>query len=83
VARNLKQNNRVPDTASDLSYKGKRLQLVFTVEDAGVFTMPWSGVITYERPAMEWPEIACAENPFEFFAGKNEAFVPTASRPDF
>jgi hypothetical protein len=83
VARNLKQNNRVPDTASDLSYKGKRLQVVFTVEDAGVFTMPWSGVITYERPAMEWPEIACAENPFEFFAGKNEAFVPTASRPDF
>jgi hypothetical protein len=83
VARNLKENNRVPDTASDLTYKGKRLQVVFTVEDKGVFTMPWSGVITYERPAMEWPEIVCAENPFEFFAGKNQAFVPTASRPDF
>ena len=83
VTRNLKQNNRVPDTASDPGYKGKRLQVVFTVEDADVFTMPWSGVVTYERPAMEWPEIACAENPFEFFAGKNEAFVPTASRPDF
>jgi hypothetical protein len=39
VARNLKQNNRVPDTASDLTYKGTRLQLVFTVEDEGVFTM--------------------------------------------
>jgi hypothetical protein len=38
-ARNLKQNNRVPDTASDLTYKGTRLQLVFTVEDEGVFTM--------------------------------------------
>jgi hypothetical protein len=83
VARNLKENNRVPDTASDLTYKGKRLQVVFTVEDQGVFTMPWSGAITYERPAMAWPEIACAENPFEFFAGKNEAFVPTASKPDF
>ncbi|HLH96176.1 MAG TPA: hypothetical protein VKW08_13765 [Xanthobacteraceae bacterium] len=83
VARNLRENNRVPDTASDLTYKGKRLQLTFTVEDAGVFTMPWSGVITYERPAMEWTEIVCAENRFEFFAGKNEAFVPTARMPDF
>jgi hypothetical protein len=83
VARNLKENIRVPDTASDLAYRGKRLQVVFTVEDEGVFTMPWSGVITYERPAMEWPEIICAENPFEFFAGKTGAFIPTASKPDF
>jgi hypothetical protein len=83
VARNLKENNRVPDTASDLAYRGKRLQLVFTADDAGVFTMPWSGVVTYEHPAMEWPEIVCAENPFEFFAGKNAAFVPTANKPDF
>jgi hypothetical protein len=83
VARNLKQNARVPDTASDLTYRGKRLQVVFTVEDDGVFTMPWSGVITYERPAMAWPEYVCAENPFDFFAGKNEAFVPTASKLDF
>ncbi len=83
VARNLKENIRVPDTASDLGYRGKRLQVVFTVEDEGVFTVPWSGVITYERPAMEWPEIVCSENPFEFFAGKAQAFVPTANRPDF
>jgi hypothetical protein len=83
VARNLKENIRVPDTASDLTYRGKRLQVVFTVEDAGVFTMPWSGVVTYERPGMEWPEIVCAENPFEFFAEKTGAFVPTASKPDF
>jgi hypothetical protein len=83
VARNLKENIRVPDTASDLAYRGKRLQVVFTVEDEGVFTVPWSGVITYERPAMEWPEIVCSENPFEFFAGKAQAYVPTASKPDF
>jgi hypothetical protein len=83
VARNLKENNRVPDTASDLSYRGRRLQLVFTVDDDGVFTMPWSGVITYERPAMQWPEIVCSENPFEFFAGKTDTFVPTANKPDF
>jgi hypothetical protein len=83
VARNLKQNSRVGDTASDLSYRGKRLQVVFTVEDDGVFTMPWSGAITYEGLAMPWPENVCAENRFEFFAGKNEAFVPTANKPDF
>ena len=83
VARNLKENIRVPDTAADPTYKGKRLQVVFTVEDEGVFTVPWSGVITYERPAMEWPEIVCSENPFEFFAGKAQAFVPTANKPDF
>jgi len=83
VARNLTQNNRVPDTASDLAYRGKRLQLVFTVEDQGVFTMPWSGTITYEAPGMAWPENVCSENRFEFFAGKNEAVVPTANKPDF
>jgi hypothetical protein len=83
VARNLKVNARVPDTASDLSYRGKRLQVVFTVEDAGVFTMPWSAAVTYERPAMDWQEIVCAENPFDFFAGKNGAVLPMASKADF
>ncbi len=83
VARNLKENARVPDTASDLTYRGKRLQVIFTVEDEGAFTMPWSGGITYERPAMAWEENVCAENPFDFFAGKNDAFVPTADKPDF
>ena len=83
VARNLKQNARVPDTASDRNYRGKRLQVVFTVEDEGVFTMPWSGAITYERPAMAWEENVCAENPFDFFAGKNDALVPTADKADF
>jgi hypothetical protein len=83
VARNLKQNARVPDTASDLTYTGKRVQVVFTVEDEGVFTMPWAGAITYERPGMAWEENVCAENPFDFFAGKNDAFVPTADKPEF
>ena len=83
VTRNLKENARVPDTRSDLAYRGKRLQVVFTVEDEGVFTMPWSGAITYEHPGMLWEENVCAENPFDFFAGKNDAFVPTAAKPDF
>ena len=83
MARNLKVNPRVPDTASDLNYRGKQLQVVFTVEDAGVFTMPWSGAITYEKPAMAWEEIVCADNPFDFFVEKNGALVPTADKPDF
>jgi hypothetical protein len=83
VARTLKANARAPETASDLTYRGKRLQVVFTVEDEGVFTMPWSGAITYERPAMTWEENVCAENPFEFFAGRNDAVIPTADKADF
>src|SRR5260370_7868055 len=36
-------------SAPDYSYRGKHLQLQFTVEDEGVFTMPWSATITYRR----------------------------------
>ena len=32
---------------------------------------------------MEWQEIVCAENPFDFFARKNGAVVPVANKPDF
>jgi hypothetical protein len=32
---------------------------------------------------MAWPENVCAENTFDFFTGKNDAFVPTANKPDF
>src|SRR6202162_6219667 len=35
----------------DPNYKGKGMQLQFTVEDDGVFTMPWSATITYRRPS--------------------------------
>jgi hypothetical protein len=83
MTRNLRVNHRVADTRADLTYKGKQLQVVFTVDDENTFTMPWSGAITYERPAMVWEENVCAENPFDFFALKNGAQVPTAARPDF
>jgi hypothetical protein len=51
----------------DPNYRGKHLQLEFTVNDEGVFTTSWSATITY-RPgfnwygAAEWPEVVCAEN---------------------
>jgi hypothetical protein len=67
----------------DPDYKGKGLQLEFTVEDDGVFTMPWSATITYRRAlATEWLESVCAENPHKYNTEKDAA-VPTADRADF
>ena len=68
--------------APDPNYRGKELQLHFTVEDDGVFTMPWSATVTYRRPlATEWPENVCAENT-EWHPGTDSA-VPIADKPDF
>jgi len=44
--------------------------------------MPWSATITYGRPLGEWIEYVCAENPHEYYAGKDAA-VPRADKPDF
>ncbi len=62
-------------------YKGKGLQLQFTVEDEGAFTMAWSATVTYRRPLAEWPEFICAESR-DMFPG-NAAAIPTADKPDF
>jgi hypothetical protein len=86
--RDEKDNLRLPDERNDVAvavdhnYTGKGLQLQFTVEDDGVFTMPWSATITYRRAANEWRENVCAENMHEYYYNK-EADVPTADRPDF
>ena len=66
----------------DPDYKGNGLQLQITVEDEGVFTMPWSATVTYRRAWGEWPEVICAENIHEYYAGKDNA-VPRADKPDF
>jgi hypothetical protein len=74
-----------PGFARDPGYKGKGLQLEFTVEDEGVFTTPWSAAIVYQRPLSplgQWPESVCADNPHEYYTGKDTA-VPTAAKPDF
>ena len=83
VARNLKENIRIAEVGSDQTYKGQRLQLEYTVEDDGVFTMPWSAMITYERPSREWEEQACAENQFDFYGEGEEGGIPTARKCDF
>jgi hypothetical protein len=83
--RNLRENIPLPFNDSGLfvdpTEKGKALQLEFTVEDEGVFTMPWSATMTYRRALGQWPEFACAENT-QWYSGKNAA-VPTADKPDF
>jgi hypothetical protein len=64
----------------DPAYKGKGLQLQFTVEDEGVFTMPWSATVTYRRMLVESAfEYVCAENP----RGFPGPAVPRADKPDF
>jgi hypothetical protein len=58
LERAAKENFRLPPDSippvadSDPNYRGKHLQLKFTVEDEGVFTAPWSATITYGRPLM-------------------------------
>jgi hypothetical protein len=71
----------------DPDYKGRGLQLQFTVEDQGVFTTPWSATVTYRRGvnwrgSQEWPEVVCAENVREYYDAKDTA-VPHADKPDF
>jgi hypothetical protein len=86
LARNAKENVRflvgVIGLDFDPNYRGKHLQLQFTVEDDGVFTTPWSATVTYARPLGNWVEFVCAENPYEYYAGK-DADVPRADKSDF
>ena len=64
----------------DPNYRGKVLQLHFTVEDEGVFTTPWTATITYRPGVDPWPELICAENPRDFDHEANPLPRPRASR---
>jgi hypothetical protein len=61
--------------------KGKALQVQFTVEDKGAFTMPWSAAVTYRRLLIDWREMVCAENIHRYFEPDEK--VPVAEKPDF
>jgi hypothetical protein len=80
--RNAKENSRNPGADFDANYRGKVLQLHFTVEDEGVFTMPWTATITYRPAVGGWTDLICSENRHEYFAGRDAA-VPQADKPDF
>ncbi len=82
LERDAKENFQVQQNNIDPNYKGKHLQLEFTVEDKGVFAMPWSATMTYRPQVTEWEESICAENPNKYGTEKDVA-VPTASKPDF
>jgi hypothetical protein len=81
LERDAKENFR-PPVDIDRNYRGKHLQLQFTVEDEGVFTVPWSATITYGRGSGAWDEQVCAENRHEYYNNK-DAEVPTANKQDF
>jgi len=68
--------------AIDSEFKGKALQVQFTVEDENVFTMPWSAVSTYWHPSGDGVERVCAQNIRKYYAGLNIA-IAKADKPDF
>jgi hypothetical protein len=80
----LAQDNKENQHFGDISHSpgGKYLQLHLTVEDAGVFTTPWTVTITYGRDPDGWHETVCAENRHEYYY-KQDSDVPTANNPDF
>jgi hypothetical protein len=83
LARNAKENQKAGGAQElDPNYRGKHLQVFFTVEDRNVFTMPWSATITYARGSNEWRESVCAENPHDYLTHR-DVEVPTAAKPDF
>ena len=81
--RNDKENSHAGGAWDfDPKYRGKVLQLHFTVEDEGVFTMPWTSTITYRPAVFPWTELICAENQREFYNNR-DSLIPTANKPDF
>lgn len=82
LARDAKENFQVNQSPTDPNYAGKHLQLTFTVEDEGVFKMPWSATMTYRPQAAGWEEYICAENTNKYGTEKTPA-VPMADEPDF
>ena len=66
----------------DAGYRGKGLQVEFTVEDPNVFRMPWSGAATYRKSDGTWVENVCAENLHEYYSNRDTQ-APQAGKPDF
>jgi hypothetical protein len=82
LERDRKENVRVMGNTLDRNYRGKHLQLEFTVEDEGAFTTPWTATITYLPSLLPWEEWVCAENIHEYH-NHRDADVPRADKPDF
>jgi len=65
----------------DEGYRGKGLQIQFTVDDKKVFNTPWSAAVTFRR-AGGWVENVCAENTQEYY-NNGSTKIPQAGKPDF
>ena len=83
IERNAKENSLAGGAwGFDPNYRGKVLQLTFTVDDKGVFTMPWTATITYRPAVYPWIELICAENQHEYYNNRDSR-IPAADKPDF
>jgi len=81
---NFRLRGSDPGFAPDPAYRGKGLQLLFTVEDEGVFTSQWSAGIIYQRPLSplgQWPESVCADSTHDYLG--RTINLPHADQPDF
>ena len=61
---------------------GAFMQAEVTIDDGGVFTMPYSGTLTYVPKRDPIAENVCAENPHEYY-NNGLSDVPTAKASDF
>ena len=62
---------------------GKQLEVVFTVEDPGAFTTPWTARMVYGRADTQaLTEEVCGENNLDVVT-KQIYPIPTATNPDF
>jgi hypothetical protein len=81
AAKEAAARQEADDGMFDFVSMAPGLQIEFTVDDPGVFTMPWSAVVTYRRAAGTLQETVCAENLRESVGPDRK--VPTAGNPDF
>jgi hypothetical protein len=81
MQRGMKENRRAGGPYNP-NYDDKYLQVLFTIEDAGAFTTPWTAVMIYLRDRDEFAEVACAEGTFGFH-NHDGADLPHADKPDF
>lgn len=63
--------------------RGKGLEVVFTVDNPGAFTMPWKGLVIYRPNRGPFEEVVCAENDRGFDNGTTLGQIPEADKPDF
>jgi hypothetical protein len=82
IERNKKENWLMNGDVYS-NHRGKFLQLQVTIEDAGVFTTPWTSTLTYVPGPPVMAEAVCAENVHQYYYDRSDSDVPRAEKPDF